>query len=1237
MRRSPNDADETQAAPKPARREFTVYRNEASEIVCREATRDEIKQRENIDLSKLGLRQINHPEFDKSAGAQAPEATGLVIILRATQQLQQNATATAAFNRAAQNWENVIMSPITIYIDVDFGTSAFGQPFPSGVLGATSTPGSSYAYQSVRTNLVAEAGGEGNATKQAIFNSLPANTVPTDLGDASGISVSDSIARAIGLLPATAPSTDSAARIAFNSNFTFDFDPSDGITSNAIDFDAVATHEIGHALGFTSDSGLNIPKPSVWDLYRFRTGTTTGTFPTAQRVLTIGGSPDPLQFDFIPGNAELGLSTGGSTGSTTNGGDGWQSSHWKHVSTCGGYIGIMDPAISNGCRRTITANDTLALTSFGYNLTNNNAPPPPPPPSTPPANDNFGNAQVLTGCGGSVTGSTFGATSEGGEPSHDPTDSSSLSPSHTIWYQWQAPSSGSTTITTNGSDFDTILAVYTGTTVNSLARIVFNDDENSGLATSRVTFSATSNTLYWIAVDGWGGDTGTVKLNWNGCGGTPTPTPTPTPCRTVLTVNDNGDGVDITPGNGSCATANSTCTLRAAIQEANATQGCGMVTVSLAAIRGTVVLNTALPDMSHDVNIIGPGPNQLTVMRSTAAGTATFRIFTIPQFTTAIISGLTISNGNLVANESGGGISNRGTLTLTDCNLYGNNHVDGGGGGLFSIGPLTLNNCNIGGMQPGQGNGANNGVGAGILQYGPITMNGGSIRGNLGTGFQSVQSSTTLMNVEISNNQSVGVVVGGVVTMVNCLIANNSGLGFGGGIDVEGGGLTAINTTISGNTSTGSGGGIRQVNNGIVNLVNVTIANNHSDSDNHGADLGGGINNSFGTMTLRNSIVAGNFSGVGSSGTADDINGAIAGVSSFNLIGIGGSGGLTNGTNANQVGVVDPKLGGLFSNGGPTMTHALLVGSPAINAGSNALAIDQNGNTLTTDQRGVGFSRIINGTVDIGAFESPATPINPIDQPDFFVKQQYLDFLNRQPDQSGWDFWTQQITSCGNDAACIEVKRVNTSGAFFISIEFQQTGNLVYKMYKAGLGNLPSKPVAVDRAPFIADTRQIQTTPAQVIVNQGNWQAQLETNKQAFALAFVQRAAFQTAHASQDAATYVSALFANTGASPTAAETSTAIAAFNNAGGGDAARAAALRSVAESTSVDAKLKNEAFVLMQYFGYLQRNPYDPPEATLDYSGFNFWLGKLNQFNGDFIAAEMVKAFISSSEYRQRFGP
>jgi hypothetical protein len=262
---------------------------------------------------------------------------------------------------------------------------------------------------------------------------------------------------------------------------------------------------------------------------------------------------------------------------------------------------------------------------------------------------------------------------------------------------------------------------------------------------------------------------------------------------------------------------------------------------------------------------------------------------------------------------------------------------------------------------------------------------------------------------------------------------------------------------------------------------------------------------------------------------------------------------------------------------------------------------------------------------------------NPVDTTDFFVRQHYLDFLNRQADQAGLDFWTQQITSCGSDAQCIEVKRLNVSAAFFLSIEFQQTGNLVYKMYKTGFGNLQGKPVAVNRAPFLADTRQIQSTPAQVVVGQINWQAQLESNKQAFALAFVQRPDFQTAHGSQLPDQYVDSLFQNAGVTPTAAERATAINAFNNAGGGDAGRASALRSVCESNSVSTKLFNEAFVLMQYFGYLQRNPYDPPEPTLDYQGYNFWLNKLNSFNGDYLAAEMVKAFISSTEYRQRFGP
>ncbi len=108
---------------------------------------------------------------------------------------------------------------------------------------------------------------------------------------------------------------------------------------------------------------------------------------------------------------------------------------------------------------------------------------------------------------------------------------------------------------------------------------------------------------------------------------------------------------------------------------------------------------------------------------------------------------------------------------------------------------------------------------------------------------------------------------------------------------------------------------------------------------------------------------------------------------------------------------------------------------------------------------------------------------------------------------------------------------------------------------------------------------------------------------------------------------------------PSATDRNAAINEFGGAGNtaDTAARARALRRVAENGALADAEKNKAFVLMQYFGYLRRNPYDAPEPTLDFQGYNFWLGKLNQFNGNFVEAEMVKAFIISGEYRQRFGP
>ncbi len=377
---------------------------------------------------------------------------------------------------------------------------------------------------------------------------------------------------------------------------------------------------------------------------------------------------------------------------------------------------------------------------------------------------------------------------------------------------------------------------------------------------------------------------------------------------------------------------------------------------------------------------------------------------------------------------------------------------------------------------------------------------------------------------------------------------------------------------------------------------------------------------------------------------ANDLSVGISSSSSFNLVGVCDACGLSNGVSNNKVGVSSPGLGQLADNGGPTMTHALLAGSPAIDSGSNTLARDQNNLFLVYDQRGTGFDRTINSTVDIGAFESHVT--NQIDQSNFFVKQHYLDFLSRQPDQSGWDFWTNQITNCGSNAQCIEVQRINVSASFFLSIEFQQTGYLVERMYKVAYGNAVgnstfngahqlSVPI-VRFNEFLTDTQRIGQG---VIVLQPGWDTLLENNKRAFASEFVQTSRFIGAFpTTMTPAEFVDKLNTNAGNVLSPTERTTAINLFGGAGSttNTTARGQAVRQVAESAALSNAEFNRAFVLAEYFGYLRRNPNDAPESTLDYTGYEFWLTKLNQFNGNYINAEMVKAFLSSIEYRQRFG-
>jgi hypothetical protein len=257
---------------------------------------------------------------------------------------------------------------------------------------------------------------------------------------------------------------------------------------------------------------------------------------------------------------------------------------------------------------------------------------------------------------------------------------------------------------------------------------------------------------------------------------------------------------------------------------------------------------------------------------------------------------------------------------------------------------------------------------------------------------------------------------------------------------------------------------------------------------------------------------------------------------------------------------------------------------------------------------------------------------NPVDATDFFVRQHYADFLGRDADPSGQEFWAGGVESCGADAGCREVRRVNTSAAFFLSIEFQETGYLAYKLYKAAFGDMPGAPVPLRREEFMPDTARLGRG---VVVGRDGWRRQLEENKDAFALEFVARTRFAEAYpAEMSASEFVARLNANTGGALSDAEADAVAAELAAAGNTARARAAALRRVAENAEFSRREFKRAFVLAQYFGYLRRNPNEGADA--DFKGYNFWLGKLEQFGGDYVAAEMVRAFLDSAEYRRRFG-
>jgi hypothetical protein len=247
-----------------------------------------------------------------------------------------------------------------------------------------------------------------------------------------------------------------------------------------------------------------------------------------------------------------------------------------------------------------------------------------------------------------------------------------------------------------------------------------------------------------------------------------------------------------------------------------------------------------------------------------------------------------------------------------------------------------------------------------------------------------------------------------------------------------------------------------------------------------------------------------------------------------------------------------------------------------------------------------------------------------VDESTFFVRQHYRDFLGRGGDASGVGFWRNDIEQCGANASCRDEKRVNVSAAFFLSIEFQQTGYLAYRAWGAAFG--PTRVEgrwALTRAEFLPDVSLLNQN---VVVGATGWEAQLEANKVAYFNAFVAREAFTTLYPTTMTPTqYVDALNQTSGYHLSLAERDQLIADLTNQ---TKTRAGVLRALTEDSDFVYWQNNRAFVVMEYFGYLRRDP--------DTSGYDYWYYKLNQFNGNYVAAEMVKGFLESLEYRSRFG-
>ena len=294
-------------------------------------------------------------------GAGRP-AGAMVIAINPDSGLAANAAALAAFQRSADSLDALFTDPIMVNINAGLSTGFSN----ANIIGSTSTVDLVDAYTTVRNALVADAARD---PRDAIVAALPVSLtarLPAGRTLSGNLQFSKANGKALGMADLDSTFGAPDASITFNANFAFDYDRSDGIAANAIDFQAVATHELIHALGFVSEvddvdqsTAASMPtvSPSTLDLFRFP-GTvpvSAADFATAARELEPG-------VEAVTSDASVAyrMSTGISQG------DGRQASHWKDDALTGTFIGIMDPNIGRGQTENITEADLRALSLIGY-------------------------------------------------------------------------------------------------------------------------------------------------------------------------------------------------------------------------------------------------------------------------------------------------------------------------------------------------------------------------------------------------------------------------------------------------------------------------------------------------------------------------------------------------------------------------------------------------------------------------------------------------------------------------------------------------------------------------------------------------------------------------------------------------------------------------------------------------------------------------------------------------------